>query len=205
MENSSDKILWQGVTQGDYKAFSDVYERYCAMLLSIATKKLGDIDSAMDLVQELFVDVWQKRHAIDIQTSLQSYLISALYFKVFMYFRRQGVQQRHIDNYRRFVETNDGEELFNARLYEEHFENVLHAIEQSVREMPLRMKEVFQLKYYKALNNKEIADNLGLSTQTVKNQLSKALQQIRRHMEAQQVDAIYFILIGVNVFLDFST
>ncbi|KGE13122.1 RNA polymerase sigma factor [Sphingobacterium deserti] len=197
MERSSDKILWENIALGDYKAFDSMYDSYGATLLSIASKKLGDTDAAMDVVQELFIDIWQRRHAINIQTSIKSYLISALHFKVFMYFRRQGVQQKHIDNYKLYVEPYSDDELFSAKLYEEQFENLQEAIEESVREMPLRMKEVFQLKYYKALNNKEIADSLGLSTQTVKNQLSKALQQIRRHMEEQQVDVIYFALIGL--------
>lgn len=197
MATSLDMIFWQRVTQGDYQAFNGIYDRYWDTLLAIALKKVGDRALAMDIVQDLFVDIWQKRHSIQIQTSLQSYLVSALYFKVFTHFRREGVQQKHIDQYHLLVDTAESGEHLASAGYEEHYETLLYAIEQSVHDMPERMKEVFQLKYYRSLNNQEIAENLGLSTQTVKNQLSKGLQQIRKHMEAERLDTSLLTLIGL--------
>lgn len=197
---SSDMLLWQRIACSEYDAFNEMYERYWDVLLHIALKKMGNMDGAMDLVQDLFIDIWQKRHAIAVQSSLKSYLVSALYFKIFMHFRRQGVQQRHVDHYRIFSEQYDDGELFAVSLYEKNYESLLSAIEHSVQEMPDRVKEVFQLKYYSSLNNQQIAENLGLSTQTVKNQLSKALQQIRRHMESQQLDTSLFAFISVFLF-----
>lgn len=194
MAESSDIILWERVSQSDYTAFNSLYERYWDTLLHIALKKVNDIDIAMDLVQDLFVEVWQKRHAITIQTSVKAYLISGLYFKTFMHFRRSGVQQKHVDNYCLFSETHDSGEFFSAARYEENYETLLFAIERSVEEMPVRMKAVFQMKYYKSLNNQEIAENLGLSTQTVKNQLSKALTQIRQQMESEHLDTSFFTI-----------
>ncbi|GHE29819.1 RNA polymerase sigma factor [Sphingobacterium griseoflavum] len=197
MAESLDMIFWQRITQGDYQAFNAIYDRYWNILLAIALKKVGDKELAMDIVQDLFIDIWQKRHSIQVQTSLRSYLTSALYFKVFMHFRRQGVQQKHIDQYHLLLETQECGEHFTSARYEESYETLLHAIQQSVHDMPQRMKEVFQLKYYRSLNNQEIAENLGLSTQTVKNQLSKGLQQIRRHMEAERMDTSMLSLIGI--------
>ncbi len=197
MAESMDMILWQRVTQGDYNAFNGIYDSYWDTLLAIALKKVGDMDVAMDIVQDLFVDIWQKRYTLQIQTSLQPYLVSALYFKVFNHFRQQGVQQKHINQYYQLVDTADSSEHFASTGYEENYETLLYAIEQSVHGMPERMKEVFQLKYYRSLNNQEIADNLGLSTQTVKNQLSKGLQQIRRHMKSERLDTSLLTLIGL--------
>lgn len=200
MAESPDIILWQRVTRSDYTAFNSIYEQYWDTLLHIALKKVNDSDIAMDLVQDLFVEMWQKRHAISIQTSLKAYLVSSLYFKTFMHFRRNGVHQKHIDNYSQFTETYVHDEFSLQTQYEENYAHILFAIERSVEDMPLRMKAVFQLKYYSSLNNQEIADNLGLSTQTVKNQLSKALTKIRQHMEAERLDTSLLSLLLLACF-----
>lgn len=197
MVESLDVILWEKVTRSNYGAFDVIYERYWDLLLRIALQKVGDMDVAMDLVQDLFVDIWQKRHTTLVKTSLKAYLVSALYFKVFMHFRKEGVQQKHIDHYQAFSETEESGDLSATVRYEENYEHLLSAIEKSVLEMPDRMKVVFQMKYYNSLNNQEIADNLGLSTQTVKNQLSKALQQIRKHMEAESLDTSFLAIVGI--------
>jgi len=107
-----------------------MYDSYAVRSLSIASKKLGDTHAAVDVVQQLFIDIWQRRNDINTQTSIKSYMISALYFKVFMYFRRQGVQQRHVDKYKLYVEPYSDDELFKVKLDKEQFESLQEAIEE---------------------------------------------------------------------------
>lgn len=194
-----DTILLERLVNADFEAFDEIYDQHWSMFLRIAIKKVGDVDIAMDIVQDLFVDLWQRRHNITIQTGLRAYLVSALYHKLFQYFRKKGIQEKHIEQYSLLVQ--DGlQEIFPIDGYEENYTEVLVAIEQSVEEMPDRMRVVFNLKYQRSLSNHEIAEQLGISLQTVKNQLSKALNLVRQHMQQQQLDPMLFLSISFFLF-----
>lgn len=194
-----DTILLKRLLAADYGAFDEIYDQYWRMLLRIAIKKIGDEDIAMDIVQDLFVDLWQRRHTIAIHSGLRGYLISSLYHKLFQHFRKVGLHEKHIEQYKLLV--NDGlHDIFPVDCYEENYTDVLVAIEQSVEEMPDRMRTVFNLKYQRSLSNHEIAEQLGISLQTVKNQLSKALILVRNHMQQQQLNPTVFLSVSFFIF-----
>lgn len=194
-----DAVLLARLMNADYSAFDEIYERHWKTLLEIAIKKIGDMDVAMDLVQDLFVDLWQRRHMINIHSELRAYLISALYHKLFQYFRRKGVHEKHVEQYSLMLQ--DGlQDMFPLDGYEENYTEVLVAIEQSIVEMPDRMRAVFNLKYQRSLSNHEIAEQLGISLQTVKNQLSKALQLVRQQIQQQQLNPTVFLSLSLLFF-----
>lgn len=180
MSHNSDTIWIKNIAHSDYNAFNLFYDKYWDSLLHISIKKTGDIDISMDLVQDLFVDIWQRRSSLPEISSVRNYLVSSLYYKIFMHYRRQGVLQQHVDHYRYFQENDQIEELLTLPEFEDNYEYLLQIIEESVSDMPERMREVFNLKFYRSLNNSEIAERLGISLQTVKNQLSRSLQHIRK-------------------------
>ena len=182
MDDMSDEICLQRIAESNYKAFEQLYDQYWNLLLSIAIKKTADLDIAMDLVQDLFVDIWQRRSSLPQIADVHKYLISSLYFKVFLHFRRQGVQQKHINSYFKFQETEETDNFLQVLEGEIHHEELLHVIEESVEDMPDRMRQVFHLKYHNSFSNTEIAESMGISLQTVKNQLMRALQHIRKYL-----------------------
>jgi len=194
-----DAVLLKRLANADYNAFDEIYAHHWSSLLEIAMKKIGDVDIAMDLVQDLFVDLWQRRHTINIHSGLRAYLISALYHKLFQHFRKKGVHEKHVEQYNVLLQ--DGlYDVFPIDGYEENYTDVLVAIEQSVVEMPDRMRVVFNLKYQRSLSNHEIAEQLGISLQTVKNQLSKALHLVRQHMQQQQLHPSVFLSLSFFLF-----
>jgi RNA polymerase sigma factor, sigma-70 family len=194
-----DAVLLQRLKDADYSAFDEIYAHHWSALLQIAVRKLDDVDLAMDLVQDLFVDLWQRRYMIDIHSTLRAYLVSALYHKLFQYFRKKGVQEKHIEQYSLMIQ--DGlHDVFPIDGYEENYTDVLVAIEQSMVEMPDRMRIVFNLKYQRSLSNHEIAEQLGISLQTVKNQLSKALNLVRQHMQQRQLNPTVFLSLSFLLF-----
>ena len=177
-----DTTCIQNIACSDYTAFSHLYDEYWDLLLSIALKKTGNIDVAMDIVQDLFVDIWQRRSSLPQIDDVRKYLISSLYFKVFQYFRREGIQQRHIDAYVTFGIDEQEEDFLQLLEGEIQHTHLLNVIEESVEYMPERMRQVFSLKYHRSLSNLEIAETLGISVQTVKNQLMRSLQHIRKYI-----------------------
>lgn len=188
-----DTILLKRLVNADYSAFDEIYQQYWSILLRVAIKKTGDAEVAMDIVQDLFVDLWQRRHNITIQTGIRVYLISTLHHKLFQHFRKKGIHEKHIEQYSLLI-NNGLLDIFFIDEYEKNYSHVLVAIEQSIVEMPDRMRVVFNLKYQCSLSNHEIAGQLGISLQTVKNQLSKALHFLRKQMRQQQLIPMFFLL-----------
>lgn len=196
MGHLSDQELIEAINQSDYAAFTQLYEQYWEKLLKIAIKKTGGADNAMDAVQDLFVDIWHKRSSLSVRKSVEVYLVSSLYFKIFMQFRERGLAKRHIDNYARFLEQSTDDVHYAEADYEVQYEQLIDRISEVVDAMPERMKVVFELKYSKALTNQEISDVLGISIQTVKNQLSKALDLLRKSTRTHQMDAMFMLFIA---------
>lgn len=182
------------MASGDFN-FDDLYKRHAAILLNIALQKLGDEDLAMDVVQDLFVDLWQRRSMVNITTNAQHYLVSALYHKIFQHFRKVGVNQKHIAHFT-LLQAVDNDPLERAEEdgFEERYETTIRHIDHSVAQMSPRMRTIFELKYYKSYTNQEIADLLGVSNQTVKNQLSRSLDQVRKGLAEKRIQDTVFIV-----------
>ena len=175
--------------------FEELYAQHANTLLNIAISKVGDKDVAMDLVQDLFVDLWQRKGHVNIRSNVQNYLISALYRKVFLHFRKSGLSQKHLDHYT-VLQSLQGElEGFDqANAFEHAYSGMMEQIDHSVDQMPSRMRAVFELKYYKSYSNQQIADMLEISNQTVKNQLTNSLDYLRKEMTGKHVQETLFML-----------
>lgn len=172
--------------------FDLLYKEHAATLLHIAIRKLGDKDQAMDVVQDIFVDLWQRKSMITITSEPRHYLVSALYHKIFQHFRKVGVKEKHIAHFT-LLQKVDHEHLEEEGLKESR-ESVIQHIDHSVTQMPPRMRTIFQLKYYQSYSNQEIASLLGISNQTVKNQLCRSLDQVRKELAEKKVHDTVFLL-----------
>lgn len=157
---------------GDAKAYSLLYEQYWERLYIQAFKRVQDEDAAKDLVQNVFINMWQRRETLKIDTELSYYLHSAIKFQVFSYFRSAKVKEMvMIETISRFEACVSIDEL------EGYFE-LERLIAQEVSLLPEKMKEAYLLKAARH-STSEIAEKLNLKEQTVSNHLSEALRRIR--------------------------
>ena len=134
------------------------------------------MDDAEDIVQEVFVKLWDKRHSININSSLKSYLFKAAY-------------NAHIDRVRREQRNN----LFLTELkyhalqsYTEEIngsEEKMTKIKMIVDQLPQKCKQIFLLSKSEGLKNKEIAISLSISIKTVESQMRIAFQKIRNEFK----------------------
>lgn len=182
MKEQSDKFLIDQITGSNYAAFGELYNRHWKQLYKIAVSKTGDGENALDLVQELFIDIWQRRDAIKIEKSVDTYLISALFYKVFMHFRKKGLEEKHLKNYSYYLEQFENGIALGG--FDDHHEveyaRLIGMVADTIEQMPDKMREVFNLKHTQSLSIAEISEILGISTQTVKNQLSNAMMKLRK-------------------------
>jgi RNA polymerase sigma-70 factor (ECF subfamily) len=199
LNHIADQELLLLIQQDNYGAFDELYSRYWKRLYVTASKKTGCKDDAMDLVQDLFIEFWNKRASITIISSLGSYLVSCLYYKTFHYFRTKGLQEKHIRNFQEFLQQSnqsaydsDPVTLHEAELEYEHLQEIIN---QAIEEMPEKMRRVFQMTRTGELSVAEVATALHISPQTVKNQAGIAIQRLRKIVDEHAIELPISMLI----------
>jgi len=170
----NDIELTELLKSDDQPAFTELYNRYKDLLYIYACKITMDNDIAKDMVQELFVKVWDKRQQLNYTTSFSSYLYTAVRYKFFELLDKQKVSESYIQSIQHYLDA--GEHLTDNYIREKELAFV---IEREISNLPEKMREVFLLSRKQNLHNKEIAVKLNISEKTVKNQLSTALKTLK--------------------------
>ncbi|NGM61603.1 RNA polymerase sigma-70 factor [Sphingobacterium sp. SGG-5] len=170
--NFEDHELLASIKSGDEGAFTEIYNRYWESLYRSAFHVLKDRDVCMDVLQEVFIWIWNHRTQLQV-TSLKSYLYGAVKYKIANSIR-DGKTRGNLYHAAHasipdtsFVDSSV--EVAELKLI----------IQQFTEGLPDRCKEVFHLSRSQQLNNKEIASKLNISEKTVENQLTIALKRLR--------------------------
>lgn len=162
------------VKGGDETGFAEIYERYWAVLYRHAHKMVKDESLAQDIVQEVFVGLWDRISDLHIDLSLSSYLYAAVRNRVLNAIQKERVQERYIDTM--INQLNASEAITDHRLREQMLKE---KIEEEISGLPAKMRDVFELSRMHHLSYKEIAEKLEISDKTVKKQVSNAIKILR--------------------------
>jgi len=173
-ESLSDTEITDLLKSGDQAAFTEIYNRFKGLLYIYACKITRDDDIAEDLVQDIFIYLWDKRQTINFTSSISSYLYSAIRYKFFDLVDKQKVRADYVSAFQAFLD--EGERQTDNYISEKELSAV---IEREVNNLPAKMREVFLLSRKEYLSNKEIAERLDISEKTVKNQISTALKTLK--------------------------
>ena len=183
MKATADNELFELIKQSSYPAFTELYQRHWKYIYSIAYRKIADKDDAFDLTQNVFMEFYDKREKLVINIPVRNFLRTAMIYKLSNYFRTRGFQEKHYQNFQQFLsqvqESDTSFDTLATKEAEMEFEEMVELVYQTIEEMPDRMKEIFLMSRTEKYSITEVADQLGLSSQTVKNQVSKALIRIR--------------------------
>lgn len=184
MKTISNKVL-NAFNNGDRKTFEYIFETYWDPLFLHTLKKTGNSQEAEDLVQDIFLDLWNKRTQISIHTNLESYLYTAVKYKFYKSVRNKKI----------VIQSFDGQEM-NIGIQEDDMEfgEMYEKIQFTVEKLPEKCREVFKLSRYELLSSKEIAQKLSLSPQTVNNRLSMSMSIIKREMKEYPLIILIFFL-----------
>jgi RNA polymerase sigma-70 factor (ECF subfamily) len=173
----TDQELIVLLQQGDHAAFTAIYDRYAPKVFYQVNQMLRDAEVSKDLVQELFIVIWSKAAHIKAGAKLGGYLYIAAQNTVFKHIQRSKLQDNYLKSLAEF-----STELSNSTV-ELLDEKELHLlIDHYIKELPAKMREVFELSRNQELSYQEIAAQLAISEQTVKNQVSSALKILRGKM-----------------------
>ncbi len=170
----SDQKLFNLLKKDDRLAFAEIYNRYKGPLYIHAYNKLRDKEEVRDILQQLFSILWMKRLEIDLKTHLSAYLFAAVRNRVFKVIAHKNVTSNYIASIQKFVVQEEC--ITDYKVRENEFRKM---IDKEIALLPPRMREIFEMSRKDYLSHKEIADNLGLSEQTVSKQISNALKILR--------------------------
>lgn len=170
----SDRELTSLLRTGDQLAYTEIYNRHKNLLQNHLYKKLGDMELVKDVLQDLFVKLWDNKTALPITDNLAGYLFCAARNRVFNHLSHKQVESKYISSIQNFI--NEDNYITDLTLREKEFARI---IRQEIEALPPKMREVFILSREGNLSHEEIARQLSISSQTVSKQISNALKILR--------------------------
>lgn len=181
MKNLPDTDLFRLVQQDDERAFTVLFDRYKVILFRHVLKRTGSEDEASEILQNIFLSLWKNRGSIVIEESLSPYLIGAARKSVLALYAssQKELKQVHVLLEQPAQVTYPREEYIIAEELEQQ-------LRRELARMPETMKKAFELSRYEHLSVREIANILNLSEQTVKNNITLALQRLRGKLKPSQ-------------------
>ena len=177
-----------------HSGFEDFYNSHWRLLYSTAFSKTGDHDDSMDIVQDLFIHLWENRNTIHIKGSVEGYLLISLRNRIFNHFRNRGTREKVTADYTRFVEVLVSHKF---EFIEDQATRTMaeEAVRTAVDQLPEKMKYILVQNKYHQKTIQQLADELNIAPQTVKNQLTKALHYIERIIRQAHAKDITFLLL----------
>nr|WP_229252973.1 RNA polymerase sigma-70 factor [Dyadobacter sp. CECT 9275] len=172
--HATDPEIVQAIRRGDEPAFERVFRTYYERLCHYAGSLLKDEDEAEEVVQTVFLTIWEKREDLEITLSLKSYLYRAVHNHCLNRFKHTSVREAHREYTHHFVP--QSYESVTEAIYADELQQ---RIESAVSELPEQCQLAFRMSRFEELKYQEIADQLGISIKTVENQIGKALRILR--------------------------
>ncbi|WP_168196302.1 RNA polymerase sigma-70 factor [Echinicola soli] len=171
LEKYSDQDLLLLIKEGNTSAFDELFIRHWETLYLKSFSLLRDPATCEDIVQDVFLKIWQNRNAIQI-SHFNSYLQASARNAAFKVLAKQKLETRHLNTISTLELLYHAEDEMDANELESQ-------IMASLEHLPERCREVFVLSRFKNMSNSEIAKRLMLSNRTVENQLYRAIKHLR--------------------------
>ncbi|MDR8391056.1 RNA polymerase sigma-70 factor [Aliifodinibius sp. S!AR15-10] len=172
----SDKLLFRKIKNGDEEAFEELFNKYYEPLVRFVWGYVKSEAIAEEIVQELFMKVWNISSTLTIQRSVKSYIYSAGRNMSLNYLKHQNTQQEWEKEKKALHENRPLEAKLDDSL---HNKMMLEKVEEAIQNLPERRRLIFILSRHKDMTYKEIADFLDISENTVDTQIRRVLASLR--------------------------
>lgn len=172
--DSDSYFLLKKLREGDRKIFTGLFDYYYSSLVIYADRFIHDQDAAEDIVQSVFVRMWENREEIK-TASIRFHLVSSVKNRCIDLIRKEGTQDKYIRR-----------EVNRQNIQEDEFwaeSELREMIETTIAKLPSRCREIFIMSRFEGLKSKEIAQRLNLSQRTVETHITHALKILRNDLK----------------------
>lgn len=191
-----EQSLLERIASGDTDSFEQLFNSYWEHLHNVAYNRLGSVDIADDLVQEVFTDLWKKRKSLQVRSSLKAYLYQAIKYKVFNHLRHKSVRQKQ-----------ELKTMIREEYYPKHektstertivVNELRQLMDQEIEKMPSKSRQIFRLSRQEYYTYQEISEQMGCSIKTVEYHMSKVLRKLRLQLGRYQQGLLLLTIASV--------
>ena len=174
------------IKAGSKDAFNLLYNQYGLKIFRFAVSYLKSESDAEELVQDVFLKLWDNRDKLDQSKNIRAYLYKIAVNTIYDFVRRKNREQA-------FYEFTKGETTCSDDTWHEVvFNDMLAHVQQLIKKMPEQRRKIFSMSKENGLSNDEIAEKLGLSKRTVENQLYRATAFVKKNINLDSPLAVLF-------------
>ncbi len=184
----SESELVKALTNGEIKAFNNLFQLYGNRLFRFALGYMKSEPDAEELVQDVFMKIWEKRLELKEDLSFKAYIFTIAFNIIRKYFLKKALTTKYFEH--QVIE-----DMVINTIQNIDYQSTKNLIDRIVDQLPARRKEVFIKSRFEGFTVKEIADELGTSPKTVENQLGEALKFIREHLSKDDLTTIVFFIL----------
>jgi RNA polymerase sigma-70 factor, ECF subfamily len=170
--------LVRKIREGDQSAFEVLFQIYYSRLCVFSNSYVKSLDLARDVVQEVYIKIWDNKENFHITQSLKAYLYQAVRNQSLNFLQQKKQMERLESRLKKQQEISE-----SSRTEELNTEELSQKVWRLVEELPERRRTIFILYRKHGLSYSEIAEVLGIARKTVENQMGKSLQFLREHLD----------------------
>lgn len=176
MEAKTDMQLLAGINDRNIKAFDALFHKYYRLLCAYAYSIVKEEEEAKDIVQGLFIALWEKRRLEELEGNVKNYLYRAVHNRCLNYLRNHESKVRRHTTYEesgiQSEEEEDGQSI----------EMIYSALEANLKALPKQRREAISLVYLQDKKYQEVADTMGISMNSLKTHLKIGLKNLRKKL-----------------------
>ncbi len=187
----SNKELLELIQKDDSIAFYNLYERYSKRLYGFVLRYLKQSEDTEEIVQEVFVKVWENRNKIATYSSLESFLFTIAYNATISLLRKRLTEKKYLDHVKSLQQLDYVSDAFG----EIQFKELNERIQVLLNKLTPRQKEIYLLNREKGLSHEEIAKLLNISRNTVKKHMANTLAFLKSHIDTNLFINLFFIFL----------
>lgn len=191
--NDSVRLIVSELKEGSKDAFQQLFSMYGPKIHSFAFSYLKNKDDAEELLQEIFLKLWEIRSTLDDEKNIKSLLYKICINLIYDFIRRKNIEKAYL-----VFAGHNGQSIADTTWHEVIYHDMLVNLEKLVESMPEQRKLIFRSSKEEGLTNDEIATRLQLSKRTVENQLYRAIAFLRERIGQSSLSVLLFFFLHLN-------
>lgn len=176
------KHLLAKIKTNDAKAFEVLYLKFWNRLFQFAVQKIKNEDASNEIVQDIFVDIWERRTTLQVE-NIESYLFSATKYKIIAFFKEVVLES-----------VEDLEIIDNQTNYQIWYNDFDEQLQSHIDQLPEKTKEIFILNRIEGKTAKEIAEQLQIPERTVEYHITQSLRYLRSKLQDYLYLAVFLLI-----------